>query len=162
MVDWLAGWLAGWLADWLTDLLTVWLPQAPQMPFWSETKRTINPTSHGMAQWDKTIMSESTRLRCVSHCVSHCVAPSLTFESVQTCHQFPMPLLLPPLPPYLPSSPEMLLFLCSSASFSVFATLLPTDTCTVCLPLCLLYTTALRVSLCVRSRAVVHRHCNSL
>jgi len=30
---------------------------APQMPFWSETKRTINPTSHGMAQWDKTIMT---------------------------------------------------------------------------------------------------------
>jgi len=26
------------------------------LPFWSEQRRTINPTSHEMAQWDKTIM----------------------------------------------------------------------------------------------------------
>lgn len=28
----------------------------PNLPFWNEGKRTINPTSHEMAQWDKTIM----------------------------------------------------------------------------------------------------------
>jgi len=28
----------------------------PTLPFWNEVKRTINPTSNVMAQWDKTIM----------------------------------------------------------------------------------------------------------